>query len=231
MPKGGSQVFEYQSAPKVSRFVPCFAASAIVTLLVAGIMLVVFDPWSRRSIEQDQSETPEITVVRPESDQTAVAADHREFPKIQKGSEYRWSDGDRALSVHLATNLVAMSSAEVSEDDLLVAADALQAVVVRRPGHSQDALPVFVSASDNLMTLPGGVILVFHAEWGRHRIDAFLVRNGISADTATEQTFAENSYFVETEPGFPSLNLANRLAEQSGIAIASPNWWKRTWPE
>ena len=39
-----------------------------------------------------------------------------------------------------------------------------------------------------------------------------------------ERDFAINAFFVETEPGFPSLNLANELAEQEGVLISSPNW-------
>ena len=36
--------------------------------------------------------------------------------------------------------------------------------------------------------------------------------------------FLDNAFFVETEPGFPSLDLANDLAEQDGVVISTPNW-------
>ena len=38
------------------------------------------------------------------------------------------------------------------------------------------------------------------------------------------RTFTTNAYFIETEPGFPSLNLANELAGQDGVVLSSPNW-------
>ena len=34
-----------------------------------------------------------------------------------------------------------------------------------------------------------------------------------------------NGFLVETEPGFPSLELANALAAQAGVWVSSPNWW------
>ena len=37
--------------------------------------------------------------------------------------------------------------------------------------------------------------------------------------------FLENGFLVETEPGFPSLELANALASQDGVVMSSPNWW------
>ncbi|WP_420626626.1 hypothetical protein [Candidatus Poriferisodalis sp.] len=41
----------------------------------------------------------------------------------------------------------------------------------------------------------------------------------------TQLDYIDNGYFVETEPGFPSLNLANSLATQDGVVLSSPNWW------
>ena len=38
--------------------------------------------------------------------------------------------------------------------------------------------------------------------------------------------FLENGFLVQTEPGFPSLELANELAAQEGVVISSPNWWR-----
>ena len=38
--------------------------------------------------------------------------------------------------------------------------------------------------------------------------------------------FIENGFVVKTEPGFPSLELANELAARDGVLISSPNWWR-----
>ena len=44
-------------------------------------------------------------------------------------------------------------------------------------------------------------------------------------DRVTKLDFIDNGFSVETEPGFPSLDLAKELAEQDGVLISSPNWW------
>ncbi len=88
-------------------------------------------------------------------------------------------------------------------------------------------MPVFRSESGGeLMTLPGGVLLALDPEWDLSRIDSFFLENDISKDRTSELTFIENGFFVETEPGFPSLDLANDLAAKDGVVISSPNWWR-----
>ena len=74
------------------------------------------------------------------------------------------------------------------------------------------------------MTLPGGVLLVLDPSWTGSEVKRFFSGNGIKASRVTELGFAENAYFVETEPGFPSLQLANTLAGEEGVVISSPNW-------
>ena len=74
------------------------------------------------------------------------------------------------------------------------------------------------------MTLPGGVLLVLDAEWDQARIDRFFKDNHVDRSLVQERTFTTNAYFIETEPGFPSLNLANELAGQDGVVLSSPNW-------
>ena len=50
--------------------------------------------------------------------------------------------------------------------------------------------------------------------------------NGIDLDRVSELDYLTNGFFVETEPGFPSLDLANALAEQDGVRVSTPNWWR-----
>ena len=87
-------------------------------------------------------------------------------------------------------------------------------------------LPVFRSQSGSLMTLPGGVLLALDETWSEAETDAFFENNGIDRDRVSELDYVANGFFVETEPGFPSLDLANALAEQDGVWVASPNWWR-----
>ena len=127
------------------------------------------------------------------------------------GAVYTWQDGDRTRRVLLQTDLVVDSGGTVVRSG---SRDA--------QGKTQ---PVFVSeSSGELMTLPGGVVLVFDASWSGDSIDAFFVEQGIDGGRIEEQNFTANAFFVETEPGFPSLNLANALAAVEGVLLASPNW-------
>ena len=75
------------------------------------------------------------------------------------------------------------------------------------------------------MTLPGGVLLVLDADWTATEVNAFFATNSIKQTQVSELDFVDNGYFIETDPGFPSLNLANKLASQDGVIISSPNWW------
>ena len=141
-------------------------------------------------------------------------------------TEYAWKDGDRTLTVTLQPDLV------VEEDDSGTSKSGASVgasgsnVVKSADGQGQKSgQPVFRSQSGSLMTLPGGVLLVLDAEWTATEVNAFLASNSIKLDQVSELDFVENGYFVETDPGYPSLNLANKLASQDGVIISSPNWW------
>ena len=98
---------------------------------------------------------------------------------------------------------------------------------VRARGGKSSGQPVFRSeSSGTLMTLPGGVLLVLDAAWSEAETNAFFARNRIKLNRVSVLDIAANSFFVETAPGFPSLNLANTLAAQDGVHISSPNWWR-----
>ena len=141
-------------------------------------------------------------------------------------TEYAWKDGDRTLTVTLQPDLV------VEEDDSGTAKSnggvgaSGGTVVKSADGQGQKSgQPVFKSQSGSLMTLPGGVLLVLDADWTATEVNAFFASNEIKQTQVSELDFVDNGYFVETEPGFPSLNLANKLASQDGVIISSPNWW------
>ena len=50
-------------------------------------------------------------------------------------------------------------------------------------------------------------------------------------DRVSELDYVTNGFFVETEPGFPSLDLANALAAQDGVETSSPNWGREVTPK
>ncbi len=84
---------------------------------------------------------------------------------------------------------------------------------------------MFRSQSGALMTLPGGVLLVLDEDWSQSQVDDFFSSNGIKKEKVSDLGWLDNGYFIETEAGFPSLTLANRLASQEGVILSSPNWW------
>ena len=149
-----------------------------------------------------------------------------------KGAIYTWEDGDATRRVVLQDGLVVQETAANSSDDVVVVAGVRDSIVQRRSGHGQDALPVFRSESGGeLMTLPGGILLALDPEWDQADVDSFFAENGIPMAGASELSFIENGFFIETGPGFPSLELANKLAARDGVVISSPNWWREVQPK
>ena len=146
-----------------------------------------------------------------------------------QGQTYTWEDGDRTLTAYLQTDLVVDDGSDDSPRDV-VAANAGGGNIVKGTGGRSDGgeLPVFRSESGTLMTLPGGVLLVLEPEWSAAQVSSFFSSNGIKLDRVSELSYAPNGFFVEMEPGFPSLELANTLAAQDGVELSSPNWWRET---
>ena len=104
-------------------------------------------------------------------------------------------------------------------------------IVEKQASHGDDAGPVFKSESGGeIMTLPGGVLLALDPDWDETQVEDFFAGNGISKDQISEMTFIENGYVVDTDSGFPSLDLANDLASQDGVLISSPTGRERLRP-
>ena len=149
-----------------------------------------------------------------------------------EGDPYTWEDGDRAMTVKLQTDLVVEKDSGGLPRDVVSADEGGTNVVRSADGQSKnDTLPVFRSESGGLMTLPGGVLLVLDSEWSQAETNAFFSNNGIKMGRVSELDYLANGFFVETGPGFPSLDLANALAVQDGVEISSPNWGREVTPK
>ena len=113
----------------------------------------------------------------------------------------------------------------VTKKDNLIKKEQLDGIVGEQSQRGSGDQPVFRSESGGeLMTLPGGIVLALDPEWDQAAVEKFFLRNGIALERASELDFLDNGFFVETEPGFPSLELANTLAGQDGVRLSSPNW-------
>ena len=139
------------------------------------------------------------------------------------GQPYTWQDGDRTLTVLLQDDLTVTQDGDIAlRDDTAIRTTRSDTV----DKAASAGLPVFRSQSGSLMTLPGGVLLALDETWSRTKTDAFFENNGIDRDRVSDLEYLTNGFFVETEPGFPSLDLANALAEQDGVRVSTPNWWR-----
>ncbi len=144
---------------------------------------------------------------------------------------HTWQDGEHTRRVYLQPNLVLQDPTDNTSEDVVVRAGRMENVVQRTARHDeQDTLPVFRSASGSIMTLPGGVLLVLDEQWDQRRINTFVATNGIDKGSVRALDFTPNAFFIDTAPGLASLELANALAAEEGVVIASPNWRREVVP-
>ena len=149
-----------------------------------------------------------------------------------QGQAHTWEDGDRTLTVYLQDDLVVAKGSDGMPRDIVAADDGGTNVVRSADAQSRSGtLPVFRSESGDLLTLPGGVLLVLDSTWSEAQVNSFFSDNGIKLDQVSELSYAANGFFIETEPGFPSLDLANELAALDGVEVASPNWGREAVPK
>ena len=139
------------------------------------------------------------------------------------GAVYLWKDGDRSMQILYQPDL--MATQDATPRDIVIARSAAFAIVQKANQPRGDSLPVFRSPSGELMTLPGGVLIVFDRSMSRSEIDGVLARHDL-ASSSTSELGMPNGFLLETEPGFPSLDFANLLAREDGVEVSSPNWWR-----
>ena len=175
--------------------------------------------------------TPEPTAApEPPAEPPMEGSTKEADPELEgasQGTVYTWQDGDRTLKAVLQATPVAQekeTAAGASEDYAVTKGEA-DSIVRKQSELGSNGQPVFRSQSGGeLMTLPGGIILALDPEWDQDAVEKFFSGNGIELERTSELDFLDNGFFVETEPGFPSLDLANTLAGQDGVILSSPNW-------
>ncbi|MCY4581710.1 MAG: hypothetical protein OXE50_02755 [Chloroflexi bacterium] len=215
------------------------AAAIVILLLGLGVGLVVAGAvMASEPAEEDPAKaTPTATPSPPRPQlpdppaklQLVEGSTITALPLAQAqndGATYTWRDGDATLKVVAQTDLVAQDIRDNTADDEIVGRDASGSIVRRQAENGGDARPVFRPESGGgLMTLPGGVLLALDPAWDEGAVERFFSRNDILPDERSALGSIQNGFLVTTEPGFPSLELANALASQEGVMISSPNWW------
>ena len=150
------------------------------------------------------------------------------------GESYTWWDGDRAIAMRLQTDVVLVDGEVVPLED--VVSDSGQSQYVGGQSEdgavgSGDVAPVFRSDEGELMALPGGVVVVLDPGWDQAAVDEFFKLNSVALSLVTDLDYVTNGFFIETAPGFASLDLANALVGQAGVELSSPNWWKEVFTD
>ena len=207
-------------------FIPTIAAIPLVLLGTVPDALVPTGPIGASEptpIPIELSDPPDKSP--PPAERSTQATRSERAAALDQGTVHTWQDSDRTMRVLLLEDLVVQKTAANTPEDVLVAEGAEDSVVRKQARHGPDARPVFRSESGaGLMTLPGGVLLSLDPIWDDAQVGEFFSRNEMSTDRISELGFLQNGFLIETEPGFPSLELANALAGQEGVLISSPNW-------
>ena len=176
---------------------------------------------SQAQAHQQAAQPESQSAPDPEQEAPRTDDEAREDGDSSTQTTYTWRDGEHSRTVTYQAELTVVTSREGESE-----------IVPRQAASAQsDGPPVFRSDTGELMTLPGGVLLVLDADSDQSTIDQFFAVNGISRGRVHDQTFTTNAFLVDTEPGLPSLNLAIQLAGQEGVVIASPNWEREATPQ
>ena len=221
--------------------IPILAIAAILLLAVPAVGMVVgmalaSEPGDDSSASTGEPELPSLELpplpdkqYQPTDSQAQQATNLSRSDwdgSSEQGDIYTYEDGDRTVRIVLQDDLVLQKNSAVTQSDSVVVQGSTQSIIKKEDDGGQGGLPVFRSESGGgLMTLPGGVLVALDPEWEKAQVDKFFSDNNISPEQVSELGFIPNGFLVETEAGFPSLDLANSLASQDGVEISSPNWW------
>ena len=233
--------FKNLAIPALSMVGVAIFGVVLAALFADGSLFATTPPPEQPSAESSDNEPPTRDILLPNpsqklqpvtvlqsagsTTQRSTKSTRPEPESLDAGKVYTWKDGDRTLSVVLQTDLAIQNNGAIKSTDTVVSKGAQESIVEISNSQYQTSLPVFRSKSGGeLMTLPGGVLLALDPNWDSASIDSFFASNNISRKQVVALDFIENGFFIETGPGFPSLELANQLADQDGVLIASPNW-------
>ena len=222
--------------------IPILAIAAILLLAVPAVGMVVgmalaSEPGDESAASAGEPELPPLELPPlPEKKYHPADSPPKQPPtagsradwdgSTDEGKVHTYEDGDRTVRVVLQDDLVLQKNSAVTPSDSVVVKGSTQSIIRKGSDGGQDNLPVFRSESGGgLMTLPGGVLLSLDPKWDKAQVDRFFSDSNISPEQVSELGFIPNGFLVETEAGFPSLDLANSLASQDGVEISSPNWW------
>jgi hypothetical protein len=146
-----------------------------------------------------------------------------------------WYDGERWRTLHEDPRQVARLELDMETiggvGSSRVRSVSLQSVESARmqalpSDQSISQVPVFRDRPGGPVRVSvGGVIVRFTDLMSAHDQADWLAQEGL---TVIGESVELGWVLVASPPGWPSLDLANRLHEMSEVAQASPNWWRPT---
>jgi len=80
------------------------------------------------------------------------------------------------------------------------------------------------STAAPMRALPGQIIVYLDPDWTEAEAHAWLQSQNL--DAIQQLDFGRNVFLLRSEPGLASLELANGLRAQPGVAAAMPDWWQ-----
>lgn len=129
-------------------------------------------------------------------------------PTLAQSPSAYWYDGD------VRRDLYGVAIRQETREKALAANPSMDAggFFTERPGSAK------------VMGLPGGVVVTLRQAMAPAQAQQFLVARGLSPVRPVGD--GSTTWLVASDPGLPSLRLANRLYESGDFAGASPNWWQ-----
>ncbi len=149
---------------------------------------------------------------------------------------YKYMDGDTERYIVLRQDLVMerynpkqQDGADKLPPNAIILDDGERFRVVKKQSWHQegddDLFPVFSSFSGVVMALKGGVFLVFESKLSQQESNTFFAEYGIDLARVSLVDDMDGVFFIDTNPGLSSLELANKLAKAEQVIISVPNWW------
>lgn len=184
----------------------------------------------------------------------ATAANRGVATSMPLTQTYTWYDGEREHTAWINPVLVAEFNPPASETKsaLKRALPTTQALKGKSPGvrlwlldgstsptstsrqlnHRQSQgkySPVLhdsPTAASRMRALPGNVIVYFNPAWSEVNVSTWLQSRGLVV--VKKLSLGTNIYILKTDPGLPSLELANSLYQSGEVVAAFPEWWQET---
>lgn len=188
-------------------------------LLVAGVLATSSAPLSAQSPAAAQPAGPRTEVPRK-----APAPSGKAAPADEAQAAY-WYDGRVRRALRLDPEWIADFGATPAERAAKARAPLQRSGGAEKSpgGPPAGVSPVFRDAGGAPRALPGGVIVRLRPAESP-RAQERLAAAGLTPVRAIDA--GRRTWLVESAPGLPSLELANRLHEGGAFESAEPNWWR-----